>query len=35
MEDPVGFLGGEARGVDTQRTNHTLQLLHYIIRFVI
>ena len=28
MEYPVGLLGGQLRGLHTQRTNHTLQLFH-------
>ena len=31
MEYPVRLLGGETRGIDTQRTNHTFQLLHGIV----
>ena len=31
MEDPVGFLRGQAGGVDTERADHTFELLHRLI----
>ena len=31
VEYPVTFLGGKARGIDTQRTDHTFQLLHCLV----
>jgi len=31
VEYPVAFLGGKARGIDTQRTDHTFQLFHCLV----
>ena len=31
VEDPVGFLGSQAGGVDTESTDHTFELLHRLV----